>query len=369
MQIESATMLERVLRVRWDDGAEADFPYLWLRDNCASGFHPQTRERQFDLLSVPEDIRPERVEGAGEALTVLWDGHRSRFDAAWLRARRPGEPGPDPADLPPRTWGLGLEIPRHDAAAIMARDDALLAWLLDVRRLGLTIVEGLAPEPAAGVAVGERIGFLRPTNFGPTFEVVNKPDPNNLAYTAEALQLHTDAPNQELPPGVQFLHCIANEAEGGGSVFADSFRVLERLREREPDAFDLLARVPVPFRFHDDEADIRVRRPVIGLDERGRVSELRWSAHLADPFDMPAGQMLDYYRAYRLLMAETRDPAHAARVKLRPGEMAVFDNRRVLHGRDRFLPNTGFRHLHGFYVDRVELDSRIRLLARAGQAS
>ena len=44
--------------------------------------------------------------------------------------------------------------------------------------------------------------------------------------------------------------------------------------------------------------------------------------------------------------------------------MAVFDNRRILHGRSRFFPNTGFRHLHGFYVDRSELDSRVRVLTR-----
>jgi gamma-butyrobetaine dioxygenase len=34
-------------------------------------------------------------------------------------------------------------------------------------------------------------------------------------------------PNQELPPGYQFLHCIANEAAGGGSVFADGVAMAE----------------------------------------------------------------------------------------------------------------------------------------------
>jgi gamma-butyrobetaine dioxygenase len=44
--------------------------------------------------------------------------------------------------------------------------------------------------------------------------------------------------------------------------------------------------------------------------------------------------------------------------------MVVFDNRRVLHGRAAFDPATGHRHLQGFYVDRGEFDSRLRVLAR-----
>lgn len=367
MRIRETAMLPRALRVRWADGTSAEFPYLWLRDNCPSGFHPQTRERQFDLLSVGEDVRPARVEADGDALTVDWagePGHRSRFEPAWLRAHRPGEAATDPAEVPVTTWGGDYAIPRFPAADLLASDEALLAWLVDARRHGLGIVTGLAAEPAAGIAVGARVGFLRWTNFGRTFEVVNKPDPNNLAYTAEALPLHTDMPNHELPPGFQFLHCIANEADGGESVFADGFRVAERVRGRDPAAFDLLCRVPVPFRFHDRADDIRVRRPVIGLDERGRVGEIRYSPHLADPFDAAPELLTDYYRAYRLFMAETRDPANVVRVKLRAGEMAVFDNRRVLHGRSRFFPNTGFRHLHGFYVDRSEVDSRVRVLVR-----
>ncbi len=35
---------DRMLSVAWTDGTSADFPFIWLRDNCPSGFHPQTQE-------------------------------------------------------------------------------------------------------------------------------------------------------------------------------------------------------------------------------------------------------------------------------------------------------------------------------------
>ncbi len=44
--------------------------------------------------------------------------------------------------------------------------------------------------------------------------------------------------------------------------------------------------------------------------------------------------------------------------------MVVFDNRRVLHGREAFDPASGYRRLLGCYVDRGEWDSRIRVLSR-----
>ena len=198
--------------------------------------------------------------------------------------------------------------------------------------------------------------------------MINKPDPNNLAYTSVALPLHTDLPNQEVPPGYQFLHCLANEATGGGSLFADGFAMAEDLRAEDQEAFRLLCEVRIPFRFHDREADIRVHEPVITLAPSGEVIEIRYNAHLAGIFDMPADIMPDYYRAYRAFMAKTRDAKYRVVFRLKAGEMVVFDNRRVLHGRDSFDPSTGFRHLHGCYVDRGEFASRLRKLARANSA-
>ena len=122
--------------------------------------------------------------------------------------------------------------------------------------------------------------------------------------------------------------------------------------------------MPIPFRFHDGEADIRVHEPVITLDAKGEVIEIRYNAHLAAIFDMSPDIMPAYYRAYRAYMAKTRDPKYRLTLKLKAGEMVVFDNRRVLHGRDAFDPSTGYRHLHGCYVDRGEFSSRLRLLAR-----
>lgn len=357
------------LDLQWPDGTTGRFPYLWLRDTDPSGFHPQTGERLFDLTSVPPDIAPTRAEVTPEALILTWPDldTPSRFELDWIKAYRPGTRRPDPAHVPATPWRAELGaagVPRFGAAELANSDAALTDWLRETRRLGLSLVTGLEDRVEAGQEIARRAGHLRETNFGVTFDVVSKPEPNNLAYTADALPLHTDLTNQELPPGYQFLHCIANEAQGGGSTFCDGVAVAEDLKARDPDAFEMLCTVTVPFRFHDAETDIRTRRTVIVRNESGEVTEICFNAHLADIVDLDPASMGPFYRAYRQFMTLLRDPAYAIALKLKAGEMVVFDNRRVLHGRQAFDPATGYRRLRGCYVDRGEWDSRLRVLAR-----
>ena len=358
---------EDSLVVTWSDGNATAYPTIWLRDNCPSGFHPQTQERLLDLLTIEPNPRLLDAECTGETVALRYaDGHLSHFALDFLDQHRPGQPAPDPAVIPPRRWRADLStagIPRFRSADIIRDDAVLRSWLEQTLQTGLSIVDGLSAAADAGMAVAQRIGFLRQTNFGTTFEVVSMPDPNNLAYTAVELPLHTDLPNQEVPPGFQFLHCIANAAQGGGSVFADGFAIAEDLRAEDPAAFALLCDIAIPFRFHDAGFDIRKHAPVITLGAAGEVGEIRYNAHIAAVFDMPAEIMPAYYRAYRAFMAKTREPRYRLSFKLNAGEMVVFDNRRVLHGREAFDPASGFRHLHGCYVDRGEYLSRLRRLA------
>ena len=46
------------LKVKWSDGKESNFNFLWLRDNCPAELHPTARERTFNLLTVTKDIHP-----------------------------------------------------------------------------------------------------------------------------------------------------------------------------------------------------------------------------------------------------------------------------------------------------------------------
>lgn len=367
MQADRVSFDDSFLTVTWGDGLVSRHALIWARDNDPSGFHPDTGERAFDLLSVPETPRLEHAGCDAHTVTLTWqDGHVTALQSAWLRRCAEGVGLRTAAPVPPESWdGRFLErLPRHRHDAVVGDDTALRIWLEDLIRHGLTIVEGTPCETGALEAVCQRIAHLRETNFGVTFDVRSVPRPNNQAYTADALPFHTDLPNQETPPGFQFLHTLENDAEGGESTFADGSRIAQDIRAADPDAYRLLRDVAIPFRFHDADWDIRYRRPVIREDAAGHPAEINFNAHIADSFDLDPDTTLAYYRAYRVFMAATRDPQYRVRLKTVPGDLVAFNNRRVLHGRSAFDPNTGRRHLRGCYVDWSDMMSRLRVLQR-----
>jgi gamma-butyrobetaine dioxygenase len=356
---------QRDLVLQWPDGDSSRFPYVWLRDNDPAELHPDTQERMFELLSVPEDARPVAAEVDGPDIVLTWPDvpEPRRLGLDWLEAFRPGQVRPDAAMIPPLPWAAD-HAPVRVPAEAFDTDADLLAQLVTLKQQGLLIVTGLADDPDSGVRLGQRIGFLRPTNFGLTFDVRSKPSPNNLAYTAGLLPLHTDLPNQELQPGIQFLHCLVNNARGGDSVYVDGLNLLRDLKARHGEAFEVLLHTQVPFRFHDGEADIRSRRSVFDLDPMGHPSRLSINSHIMDVIDLEPELAHRWYAAMRCLKQLLAEPERQVLHHLLPGEMAVFDNRRILHGRTGFDPASGDRHFRGFYVDHGELDSRIRVLSR-----
>ena len=358
-----------MIYIKWSDNSDSSYPFLWLRDNDPAGFHKDTNERMTDLTSIPLDITLTKAFIKDDVLMLNWSdsANSTRYNLDWLYHHKPGKRASDPAAIKKRCWrgGMGIDkLPTAKAKELLEEDDALATWLENTQSFGLSLVTGLDARHDAGMEVAKRIGFLRETNFGTTFQVQSKPNPNNLAYTAVALPPHTDLPNQELPPGFQFLHCLAKEAEGGGSTFADGLAISTDMRANDIEAFNILSSVSIPFRFYDENTDIRSRKYVITLNLDGKINEICFNTHIADFLDIDPKLMKSYYRAYSKFMKMTRSNAYLISLRLAAGEMVVFDNRRILHGRDAFDPETGFRHLQGCYVDRGEFESRLRVLKR-----
>ncbi len=368
MRTTDFQLLDDAIRIHWGNATQTDYPLIWLRDNDPADLHPDTEERTFDLTSVSLDIQPHHCTIVNDGLELRWPDkeHDSHYEFTWLLTHQPGKKLHDPADVDQDLWNRASlkQIPRFCANACMNSDDALLDALLLVKSKGIAIFEGLPDEQLSGEKLGDLIGFKRRTNFGVTFDVVNKPEPNNLAYTALTLPLHIDLTNQESIPGYQFLHCCENTASGGESVFADGYKICADLHDNNPEFFEILSQTPLPWRFHDEDCDIRFHRPIIDQRDDGRFTQFAFNAHIMDIPDLKPKELQRFYAAYQSLMKRMRQEDYAIKHQLSSGEMVMFDNRRVLHGRSAFDPHSGSRHLRGFYVDHNEVNSRIRVLSR-----
>jgi len=370
-RISKATVSDGQVTVVWSDAFSARFHFIWLRDNCAchSCINPVTREQVFEIDAVPLDIAPETVEISDQGgLFIQWqnDGHQSHYHPGWLRNYCYSEIDRCEPKRQPTTWGAGFELPEFEAAEVLHDDGALRDWLSALYEFGATKLKRLALEEDMVGRIAARISFMRETNFGTLWTVQSLPQTNTNANTSLELPPHTDLPTREQEPGLQFLHCFANEAIGGQSVLVDGFRVAEILREAEPGLFELLTQTGIDWHNTDRETDYRCKAPVIGLDADGDLWEVRYGNFLKGPIFAEPDKMPEVYAAYRRFMVESKNPDHQIRYMMEPGDMVAFENRRILHGRDAFDPGTGARRLRGCYVDRDELLSRLRVLNRPG---
>jgi gamma-butyrobetaine dioxygenase len=357
--------------IEWADGRVSPFHHVWLRDNCPCQqcVYNVTREQVFEIVDAAEELKPtaSHIDTDG-CLRIDWqDGHLSRFDPGWLRAHAYDDESRSErleAKPKPYLWHSDLQLPVFEYAALMNDNAALLQWMLAIRDIGLTQVRGVPTEPGSLKLIAQRISFIRESNFGVLFNVQSKADADSNAYTAFNLPLHTDLPTRELQPGLQFLHCLVNDAEGGESIFVDGFAIADALRNEDPASFQALCEIPVEFRNKDRHSDYRCLAPIIALDALGRVAEIRMANFLRGAFDTSVEQMPLLYQAYRRFVAMTREPRFRLMQRLNPGELWCFDNRRTLHARNAFDPATGARHFQGCYIDRDELLSRILVLQR-----
>jgi gamma-butyrobetaine dioxygenase len=329
------------------------FDAVWLRDNCrCAECRHESGQRLLDTVAIPDDLALTSVNADdGTIVAVFSDGHESRFDTAWLQEQVDGTP------FRRRLWDAEVELPVEHFDEVAAGGDALRRWLAAVDDLGFAILTGGPTEPGTVTRVAELFGFVRETNYGRLFDVRSVVDPSNLAYTGLALGAHTDNPYRDPTPTLQLLHCLASSAGGGENTLVDAFRVAQDL-DRE--AFELLARHPLRFRYSDDDTELEAEHPVLSVGARGELRAVHFNTRSAAPSpDLPR----EWYDAYRTFGRMLGAPAYQIRFKLDPGDLFIVDNLRVLHGRTGYT-EAGDRHLQGCYADRDGLRSKLAVLRR-----
>jgi gamma-butyrobetaine dioxygenase len=136
------------------------------------------------------------------------------------------------------------------------------------------------------------------------------------------------------------------------------------MNEELPEAYALLRQVQIPWHFHDQDYDILQHRSIICHNAKGELEYFAFDAHIVAVPDLDADSLYRFYSAYQRLMLRVQDPKYAVQIGLRPGQMAVYNNLRVLHESSAFDSTFGERHYRGYYIDGNEIDSQIRVLAR-----
>ena len=359
---------------------------IWLRDSCGC---PECRDvssgqRLVSITDLPADVWLTRTRAVGDSIEVVFgpDGHRGVFSRDWL-AEQHSPPEDDRAEDAKRLWAAGdfaVALPERSWPRYLASEADRAECLSALLRDGFFLLRDVPCQPGTVLSVAASMGFVRETNYGRLFDVRVEATPANLAFTGLPIAPHTDNPYRDPVPTVQLLHCLATAAEGGDSGLVDGFLAAARLRAADPLAFEILARTPVTFAYSDATAELRATRPMIGVDPRGRIREVRVNNRSMRPPRLGreglggragrAGpeETVAFYSAYRAFAEMIMTPELMLTFRLGPGDCVVLDNTRILHARTGF-DAAGERHLQGCYADLDGVASTLAVLRRSRKTS
>jgi len=229
----------------------------------------------------------------------------------------------------------------------------------------LIIANAPAPEDNDSSVLTKLVNNIcatRKTNWGEFFRVKSTPDENrkDLAYSAHHIRPHTDNPYRDSPPSYQWLHCIENNCVGGVNYFVDGFQVALDVFKENEEYYRLLTDVKLRFENFDGAFDYNVSFHPIITQTGDAITKICYSDKSGGyaPHMEDQERLRKFYEAKRLFCSKLQSREYQTWIKLEPGQIAVFDNWRVLHARTAFDPQEGSRYYQGCYSDQDSVFSR-----------
>jgi alpha-ketoglutarate-dependent taurine dioxygenase len=257
-----------------------------------------------------------------------------------------------------------------DWQSVLHDDGSLLTLLNSLHEYGLVFLKSIPKEEVNGPQkLADRIGRIRNTFYGPTWDVKSVPNAKNIAYTNVFLGFHMDLLYMTDPPRFQMLQCIHNSCEGGASMFSDSYKAVHEMQKKQKGQYRLLTSFPVTFHYHNAGEHYRLSHPTIETGRDGKLQAVNYSPPFQAPFDISGPDQKrdfkDFQKALKSFQNVVEDESNIYEYKMGEGDMVLFDNRRVLHARRSFDVNSGSRWLKGGYMDADVVDSKHRMLMEA----
>lgn len=381
------------IQVGFSDGSAFELHGLWLRDACRDALvvSQQAGERYLDKIAFSPEGRhsPGEVKEAkicDDGLEVTWRGDpqlgeaSSHFSSGFLRMYAPiagkvlegqrhhprhedfrwlrgysgfaGAPAPDLSMK--KLWknqvGVLDPFEHRDYHAVRHSDSGNLEMMQAVMQHGAIILDNVPPSEDSSVLLdfaNNCLGGMQkdPARDEPNWVIKQKAGAVSVSYAQDTrLNNHTD---QSVPAhGIPALLLVINYVEGSGAnTLVDGYAVAEALRERHPQAFQMLAsygncqeRDFVKSRVDSSQTGtqsmlLATRSPIIQTDEQGNLIRVQFNEVFRTPSTVPYEKFEAWYQAYLLWNELIHAPEFEVEVPISQGSMLILDNWRVLHGR------------------------------------
>jgi hypothetical protein len=216
--------------------------------------------------------------------------------------------------------GFGAFVLRADAFGELTEVERANAFWLVLRGLGTPIPQNEA---------GER--FVAVRDEGQRMSAGGRYHKSN-----EGGELHTDGPQFDQPPRWVGLRCVRRAAVGGASKLVSAYSIHNALLEEAPQLLPLLYEA---YHFHRKPRPETTFAPIFERGATARDLRVRYLGEYVRSGHRVAGSPLDGAHAEALAALDralAQEERFVVELGLGDGDVLVFDNYRILHGRSAF---------------------------------
>nr|XP_039274267.1 probable gamma-butyrobetaine dioxygenase [Styela clava] len=366
------------VNVLWDPTHTSRCNVKWLRFHCRckrcvpefSGMFPLDKDEFDDELYLTSAQEKDGVLHVQIDKEVM-ENHETAIPFEWLKENCNCDSCLK-ADIARSNFNFAnpatTSVPRvcYDSLQSQEGKFECLKQIVDV---GFCVIENVTRESLTVLKVGEMFGYIRSTLYEKFFDVKYEPDPYNSAYTSLGLPYHQDLPYYEAMPGVQLLHALEfdDSIKGGESQLVDLFHVADILKKESPENFEVLCTVPGTFQTKDlnrpNPAWYEHTRTHIEVDYFGNTVAIYWNPGVEGALRVRFEDEERYFKAYVHFLRILRRKELEFCFRMKPGDLIIFNNRRMAHARKEYNTKEGKRHLQGCYINLDDMKSTYMVLA------
>ena len=359
--IKDLKILSNELNIFFENEKEDKFPNIWLRDHARDDTSWDSRSYQRKIFTAEIDtnlhIKKAEISDQGNSLTILWSDMDKpiKYSYNFLKENSYNYK----SEITKCKLWLKNEV--DDKIFInfdkVNSKDGFKLFLKKLYDFGFCVVTNCKTDMSSVETIANKIGYVRQSIFGGLWSFESDKNMADSAYTQDELRPHTDSTYSNDAPGLQLLLCCEYEANGGESIMVDGFKIAETIKKENKEFFDILSKIEVIGQYKGDGVYLKAQRPVFRLNNDEEILQVSFNNYDRAPFRFKNDLTLKFYESIKKFDLLANSKEYQWRHILKPGELLIFNNWRILHGRGSFK---GKRKISGCYINKEDFDSSCR---------
>ena len=360
--IKNIKILPDKINILFSNNKEDNFLNIWLRDHARDEDSWDHRSNQRKIFTAKLDpklhIKKAILKDNGKSVDILWSDLKKPINYSsnfFLENSNKSQKINNNIKI----WDkkdIGEEIYTDFQNTIT--NDGFKEFLEKLYKFGFVVIQNCKTEMSSVEKIANKIGYVRESIFGGLWSFESNSDMADSAYTQDELRPHTDSTYSNDAPGLQLLLCCHYEATGGESIMVDGFKIAEKIYKENRDLYTLLSEIEVTGQYIGDGVFLEAKRPIFKLNSNKELVQVSFNNYDRAAFRMDDEKTLKFYDAIREFDLIANNREYQWRHILKPGELLIFNNWRILHGRGSFK---GDRKMSGCYINKEDFDSSCRM--------